>query len=163
MALSRSFHSASFGAAGLSRWFRHNGNPTATILPRESSPAATTTLPWSSLPLAPLPEAEAAVLARYRELFALAQRPAFAEGGTWDLMYCNEGAPGINPNRHYAFVRYASDEAWLVVCNFSDVPATVRISLPPELRSACPILPDFSTAYASATVPAWDASIIKLA
>lgn len=106
---------------------------------------------------------EAAVLARYRELLAMAKRPAFAEGGTWDLMYCNEGAPGINPNRHYAFVRYASDEAWLVVCNFSDVPATVRISLPPELRSACPILPDFSTAYASATVPAWDASIIKLA
>ena len=106
---------------------------------------------------------EAAVLARYRELLAMAKRPAFAEGGTWDLMYCNEGAPGINPNRHYAFVRYASDEAWLVVCNFSDVPATVRISLPSELRSACPILPDFSTAYASATVPAWDASIIKLA
>ncbi len=106
---------------------------------------------------------EAAVLARYRELLAMAKRPAFAEGGTWDLMYCNEGAPGINPNRHYAFVRYASDEAWLVVCNFSDAPATVRISLPSELRSACPILPDFSTAYASATVPAWDASIIKLA
>lgn len=106
---------------------------------------------------------KAAVLARYRELLAMAKRPAFAEGGTWDLMYCNEGAPGINPNRHYAFVRYASDEAWLVVCNFSDAPTTVRISLPSELRSACPILPDFSSAYASATVPAWDASIIKLA
>jgi len=106
---------------------------------------------------------EAAVLAHYRELLAMAKRPAFAEGGTWDLMYCNEGAPGINPNRHYAFVRYASDEAWLVVCNFSDAPATVRLSLPSELRSACPILPDFSTAFASATVPAWDASIVKLA
>ncbi len=106
---------------------------------------------------------EAAVLARYRELLAFAKRPAFAEGGTWDLMYCNENAPGFRPHRHFAFVRYAADEAWLVVCNFSDEPAAVRISLPPELRGACPILPDYTTAYASATVAPWDASIIKLA
>jgi glycosidase len=112
---------------------------------------------------AELAPAEAAVLARYRELLSFAWRPAFAEGGTWDLMYCNEGAPGFHPDRHFAFVRYAADEAWLVVCNFSDTPATVRISLPPELRDACPVLPDYTTAYASATVPAWDAAIVKLA
>ena len=106
---------------------------------------------------------EACVLARYRELLAFAKRPAFAEGGTWDLMYCNEGSPGFQSHRHFAFVRYAANEAWLVVCNFSDDPATVRIYLPQELRAACPILPVFTTAYASATVPAWDASIIKLA
>ena len=106
---------------------------------------------------------EAGVLARYREFLAFAKRPAFAEGGTWDLMYCNEGSPGFQPHRHFAFVRYAANEAWLVVCNFSDTPASLRIYLPQELRGACPILPDFTTAYASATVPAWDASIIKLA
>lgn len=112
---------------------------------------------------AELAPAEAGLLARYRELLSYAKRPAFAEGGTWDLMYCNEGSPGFNLHRHFAFVRFSAKEAWLVVCNFSDEPARVRISLPQELRGACPILPDFSTAYASATVPAWDASIIKLA
>ena len=106
---------------------------------------------------APLPEAEAAVLARYRELFALAQRPAFAEGGTWDLTYCNGNTPGYDPDRHFAFVRFGGGEAWLVVCNFSPVPAAARIALPAELRARCPGLP----AVASAYVGAHDARIIK--
>ena len=106
---------------------------------------------------APLPAAEAAVLARYRELFALARRPAFAEGGTWDLTYCNERTPGYDPDRHFAFVRYAGDEAWLVVCNFSPVPAAMRIALPAELRERCPRLP----AVASAYVKGWDARTIR--
>ena len=106
---------------------------------------------------APLPEAEAAVLARYRALFALAQRPAFAEGGTWDLTYCNENTPGYDPDRHFAFVRFGGGQAWLAVCNFSHVPAAARIALPAELRARCPGLP----AVASAYVGAHDARIIK--
>ena len=105
-----------------------------------------------------LAPAEAAVLTRYRELLQYAKRPAFASGGTWDLTYCNEDAPGYDPDRHFAFVRYDASEAWLVVCNFSDTPASVRLSLPPNLRSRCPLIP----ASASTTVPAWDASIILL-
>ena len=99
----------------------------------------------------------AAVLARYRALFALAQRPAFAEGSTWDLTYCNENTPGYDPDRHFAFVRFGGGEAWLVVCNFSPVPAAARIALPAELRARCPGLP----AVASAYVGAHDARIIK--
>ena len=104
---------------------------------------------------APLASAEAGMLARYRQLCTLAKQPAFAEGGTWDLGYCNESSPGFNPERHFAFVRYSADEARLVVCNFSDTPAQVQLFLPPELRAVCPLIPE----RAAATVPAWDAGI----
>ena len=101
---------------------------------------------------------EAAVLARYREFLQFAKRPAFAAGGTWDLTYCNEAAPGYDPDRNFAFVRYDDAEAWLVVCNFSDTPASVTLSLPADLRSRCPLLP----ASTSTTIPPWDASIVLL-
>ncbi len=101
---------------------------------------------------------EAAILARYQQLLQYAKRPAFASGGTWDLTYCNEQAPGYAPDRHFAFVRYDAAEAWLVVCNFSDTPASVRLNLPPDLRSRCPLVPE----TASADIPAWDAAIIQL-
>ena len=104
-----------------------------------------------------LARSESKMLARYRELFAYAKRPAFAEGGTWDLTYCNENAPGYNPERHFAFVRYDASEAWLVVCNFSGVPATVTLSFPEELRSLVPSLPETKTT----TAPAWDAAVVR--
>ena len=100
---------------------------------------------------------EASLLRRYRELLRLAKRQAFATGGTWDLTYCNETAPGYNPDRHFAFVRFCADEAWLVLCNFSDIPASVTLFLPEELRKLIP-LPE----TISAVAPAWDAAIIKL-
>ncbi len=91
-----------------------------------------------------LPPEEAAILARYREWLALSRRPAFADGGCWDLGYCNGQAPGFDPERHFAFVRYASDgrEAWLVVCNFSFIPSRVTLTLPAALRTRCPAVPD---------------------
>ena len=101
---------------------------------------------------------EAAVLARYREFLALAKRPAFAEGGCWDLTYCNESAPGYDPDRHFAFVRYDLREAWLVICNFSGTPATATLTIPPELRALCPALPD----TAMLTAPPWDAVAARL-
>ncbi|NLZ18909.1 MAG: hypothetical protein GXY24_01385 [Bacteroidales bacterium] len=101
---------------------------------------------------------KAAILARYRELLQYARRPAFAAGGTWDLTYCNEQAAGYDPDRHFAFVRYDAAEAWLVVCNFSDAPASVRLTLPPELRSLRPGLP----ATASAGIPPFDAAVVRL-
>ena len=106
-----------------------------------------------------LAPAEAAILARYREFLGYAKRPAFAAGGTWDLTYCNEAAPGYDPDRHFAFVRFDAAEAWLVACNFSGAPASFTLSLPPDLRSRCPGLP----ATATASVPAWDAAVLPLA
>ena len=106
---------------------------------------------------APLAPAEADMLARYRELCSYAKRPAFAEGGTWDLTYCNENAPGYDPERHFAFVRFSADEAWLVLCNYSDIPASVTLSLPPELRKRIS-RPETKTT----TAPAWDAAVVRM-
>ena len=105
-----------------------------------------------------LAPAEAGILARYRELFALAGRPVFAAGGTWDLGYCNEAAPGFNPDRHFAFVRFDASEAWLIVCNFSAENASVELHLPAELRARRPGLPP----TAAATIPPFDATTLRL-
>ena len=98
------------------------------------------------------------VLERYRALLSLSKLPAFAEGGTWDLVYCNEDTPRFDPDRHYAFVRYDDRQAWLVVCNFSDDPVALRVALPQELRDRGPGLPQVASAY----VKAWDARVQRL-
>ncbi len=105
-----------------------------------------------------LDRAEAALLGRYRTLLGYAKLPAFASGGTWDLVYCNEGAPGFNPERHFAFVRYGARQAWIVVCNFSDALADVRLNLPEELRAVCPGLPT----GVSVQVAPFDAAVLRL-
>ena len=76
-----------------------------------------------------------AILRRYRDALALAKRPAFAEGRTFDLGYC-QGA-GFNPDRHFAFLRSDGTETWLVAANFGpDSDITVRIpaeaGIPPQ-------------------------------
>ena len=73
------------------------------------------------------------VLKRYREALALAQKPAFAQGKTYDLCYCQ--GEGFDPDRHFAFLRGYGTQAWLVACNFGETAEiTVRI---PEEASAC--------------------------
>ena len=76
-----------------------------------------------------------AILKRYREALALAKRPAFAEGRTFDLGYCQ--GTGFNPDRHFAFLRSDGTETWLVAANFGpDSDITVRIpaeaGIPPQ-------------------------------
>ena len=107
-----------------------------------------------------LPAPEADLLARYRELLSRAKLPAFAEGGTWDLTYCNEDAPGFDPERHFAFVRFDAEHAWLVVCNFSGAPAGMTLAIPPELRAACPVL---TAEQVSADAAPFDAAVLPLA
>ena len=70
-----------------------------------------------------------AVLKRYREALELAKRPAFAEGRTFDLCYCQ--GEGFDPDRHFAFLRADEAETWLVVANFG--PATdITVRIPAE-------------------------------
>ena len=67
-----------------------------------------------------------AILKRYCEALDLAKRPAFAEGRTYDLCYCQ--GEGFNPDRHFAFLRADASETWLVVANFGpDADITLRI------------------------------------
>ena len=69
-----------------------------------------------------------AVLARYRAMLALAALPAFAEGGTWDLCYCQ--GPGFDRTTLFAWLRSDSRDAWLCVSNFSPRPVTTDILIP---------------------------------
>ena len=59
----------------------------------------------------------------------LAKRPAFAEGRTFDLCYCQ--GEGFNPDRHFAFLRSDDEETWLVVCNFGPA-SDITIHIPAE-------------------------------
>ncbi|MBQ9659734.1 MAG: hypothetical protein IJV37_00515 [Bacteroidales bacterium] len=111
---------------------------------------------WRSLHgLSKLNRDEAGVLRRYRALLKYAVKPAFAEGGTWDLTYCNETAPGYDPDRHFAFVRFDRKHAWLVACNFSDTAAELELTLPAELPVRHP-------GSICATVPPFDVTILPL-
>ncbi len=73
---------------------------------------------------------ERSILSRYRAVLGLASRPVFRDGNTWDLCYCQDG--GFDADRHTAFLRYNGREAWMVFCNFSDVPVRTVVSIPPE-------------------------------
>lgn len=56
------------------------------------------------------------VLPAYRELLDLAQLPAFREGKTYDLCYCQDG--NFNPRRHFAWLRSDGVDTYLLVSNF---------------------------------------------
>ena len=71
------------------------------------------------------------VLSRYRELAALAASPVFRNGRVWDLCYCQKS--DFNPDRHFAFMRFNDEEAWLAVCNFASTGLSIQIAFPPDL------------------------------
>ena len=97
----------------------------------------------------PLPHSGNAVLKHYRSVLQLARQ---LEGQpNWDLCYCNLQSPGFDPERHSAFLRYGSDQATVVLCNFSDSPAQVSLRLPDDLPFQHP-------AELSIEAGPWDAS-----
>lgn len=104
--------------------------------------------------LSGLRKKELAVLERYRSILSHCAEPVFREGKTYDLCWCNEER--INPDRHFAFLRYREGEASLVFCNFSDSPAKADLILPEDLRAQIPGCPS----HASVRARAWDAAII---
>ena len=85
---------------------------------------------WCTVPA--LQNPDPAVLARYRQALALARRPAFREGKTYDLCYCQ--GPGFNRDRHFAWLRCKGRQTFLLVANFgADEEITVHI--PPEAQA----------------------------
>lgn len=103
-----------------------------------------------------LSEHASSVLARYRTLLELSRRPVFSCGNVWDLCYCNLGVEGFDARRHFAFVRYDGNEAWLVFCNFSDTRIELRLVIPSDISAYC------GCDSASVCAEAWDASVIRL-
>ncbi len=45
-------------------------------------------------------------------------------------MYVNLENPGLNPHRHYAFMRHADGEALVVIVNFGDDDSEVSVNIP---------------------------------
>ena len=76
-----------------------------------------------------LDDGQKAILKRYRDALALAKRPAFAEGRTYDLGYCQDA--NFNLDRHFAFLRTDEAETWLVVANFGQS-TDIDVRIPAE-------------------------------
>lgn len=55
---------------------------------------------------------------------------AFREGQFFDLMYVNYSSPGLNPHRHFAYLRYFPGELFICFLNFDDSPAQADVFLP---------------------------------
>ena len=80
---------------------------------------------WCTVPA--LKKPNNSVLKCYKEVLALAGKPAFAEGRTFDLCYCQD-SERFNPDRHFAFLRSDGKHTFLVVSNFGEATdITVRI------------------------------------
>jgi len=56
--------------------------------------------------------------------------PAIREGKFFDLTYANLSSDGFNPDRQFAFMRFAENELLLIVVNFDDLDVDVRIFIP---------------------------------
>ena len=69
---------------------------------------------WCKVPALEHPDPK--VLARYEDILFWSKHPAFAQGKTYDLCYC-QGA-GFDPDRHFAFARAWGHESFLVIANF---------------------------------------------
>lgn len=67
----------------------------------------------------------------YRTILNLCNsEKAVSEGKTFDLMYANEANEGFDSNRLFAFLRSFGNTTLLVVVNFGEAEAHVRVNIP---------------------------------
>lgn len=68
----------------------------------------------------------------YRHILRLrTMHPALEKGLFYDLMYTNHaGERGLNPDRHFAFLRRSPDELILCVANFGETEARIGVHIP---------------------------------
>jgi len=59
--------------------------------------------------------------------------PAIREGKFFDLMYVNPPSRDFNPDKQFAFMRYAGNELLLIAVNFDDKDVDIRIFLPEQV------------------------------
>ena len=110
---------------------------------------------WCTVPAFKHPNE--AVLARYREILALSKTAPFADGRSFDLCYCQDGA--FNPDRHFAWLRSDGTQTWLLCANFGES-ADITLRIPSEALANLAIKA-VRTVY-SVHVPARDYAIIKV-
>ncbi len=69
--------------------------------------------------------------ALYRRILTLANsEAALREGSFFDLMYVNLENLGLNPHRHFAFLRHKDDETIVIVANFGNSDDDVALIIP---------------------------------
>lgn len=67
----------------------------------------------------------------YRKVLNIAKsEPAISDGAFFDLMYVNYDNPGLNPHRHYAYLRHHDKDTLLIAVNFASEDAEMEIRLP---------------------------------
>lgn len=77
----------------------------------------------------------------YKKVLTLCNaRAEIRDGNFFDLMYVNLKNADFNPHRQFAFLRYSSDGALLILANFADEDVTVKINIP-ELAFSMSSLP----------------------
>ena len=103
-----------------------------------------------------------AVLERYRSLLRLARtEPAFSEGRTYDLCYCNVCSEGFDRDRHFAFLRSDGRRTFLVAANFSGKEAKIDIRVPEHAcRYLC--IEEGKAGDITVRIPAFDYTILPL-
>ena len=58
--------------------------------------------------------------------------PAIREGKFFDLMYANLFSPDFNPDKQFAFMRYADHELLLILVNFDEKDVDISVFLPQQ-------------------------------
>lgn len=67
----------------------------------------------------------------YRTILRLANtEQAIINGSFFDLMYVNYHNPGVNPHRHYAFIRAVGTELLMIILNFDSADAKISVNVP---------------------------------
>lgn len=74
-------------------------------------------------------------------LTAVNSEGAFRDGQFFDLMYVNYESEGLNPHRHYVFLRADARHCFLVFLNFSDEPAEAMVRIPQHAFQVMPLMP----------------------
>ena len=130
------------------------------------SSGAYKSLKVSELVKAGLKREEAQVFCRFAEATRLAASDeAIRQGTTYDLCYCNMSSDGYDKHRHFAFLRDYEDHTLMIVANFSNREATMKLTLPQHAFEwmEIPITEDLHPGkIIEVTVPAFDAKVITL-
>lgn len=74
---------------------------------------------------------EAEIFCRFAQATRIASEDqAIVKGTTYDLCYCNLSSDGFDKNRHFAFLRDYKEHTVMVVANFSNREATMKLTIP---------------------------------
>lgn len=105
--------------------------PSVQRLRKVISTGAYKTLDIDRLIEAGMEEGEARLFCKFARMLRLAATDeAITSGTTYDLNYCNAGSDGFDKDRHFAFMRDHKEHTLLIVSNFSNATAKMKVSIP---------------------------------